>query len=94
MKIQILSTKIQEELGEGAGEPSKSEIEEYYEEAKATQFTTPPTRDVRILIAKNKKDAEAAKAALDKDNSAESWKKVDQKILRNAVAETAACSPA
>ena len=63
VKIQILSTKIQEQLGEGAGEPSKGEIKEYYEEAKATQFTTPPTRDVRILIAKTAKDAEAAKAA-------------------------------
>ena len=79
MKIQILSTKIQEKLGEGAGEPSKSEIEEYYEEAKATQFTTPPTRDVRILIAKTTKDAEAAKAALEKDNSPASWKKVVKK---------------
>ena len=44
VKIQILSEKIQEQLGEGAGEPSKSEIEDYYEEAKASQFTTPPTR--------------------------------------------------
>ena len=64
VKIQILSTKIQEELGEGAGEPSKAEIEEYYEEAKSTQFTTPPTVDARILIAKSEKDAAAAKAAL------------------------------
>jgi parvulin-like peptidyl-prolyl isomerase len=79
VKIQILSTKIQEKLGEGAGEPSKDEIKEYYEEAKATQFTTPPTRDVRILIAKTKKDAEAAQAALAKDNSPESWKKVVKK---------------
>jgi parvulin-like peptidyl-prolyl isomerase len=79
VKIQILSTKIQEQLGEGAGEPSKSEIQEYYDEAKADQFTSPPTRDVRILIAKTAKDAEAAKAALEKDNSPESWKKVIKK---------------
>jgi hypothetical protein len=80
VKIQILSTKIQEQLGETAGEPSKSEIEEYYEEAKATQFTTPPTRDVRILIAKAKKDADAAKAALEKDDSEDAWKKVSKKF--------------
>jgi parvulin-like peptidyl-prolyl isomerase len=79
VKIQKLSTEIQEKLGEGAGEPSKGEIEEYYEEAKATQFTTAPTRDTRILIAKTKKDAEAAKAALLKDNSPASWKKVVKK---------------
>jgi parvulin-like peptidyl-prolyl isomerase len=79
VKIQILSTKIQEELGEGAGEPSKGEIQEFYDEAKADQFTTPPTRDVRILIAKTEKDAQAAKAALEKDNSPESWEKVVKK---------------
>jgi parvulin-like peptidyl-prolyl isomerase len=79
VKIQILSTKIQEQLGENAGEPSKGEIEEYYEEAKADQFTTPPTRDARILIAKTKKDGDAAKAALLKDNSPESWKEVVKK---------------
>jgi parvulin-like peptidyl-prolyl isomerase len=84
VKIQILSTKIQEQLGEGAGEPSKSEIEDYYEEAKATQFTTPPTVDARILIAKTAKDAAAAKAALIKDNSPESWKKVLEKYSESA----------
>src|SRR4029453_5576508 len=82
--FQILSTKIQEQLGEGAGEPSKSEIEDYYEEAKATQFTTPPTVDARILIAKTAKDAAAAKAALIKDNSPESWKKVLEKYSESA----------
>jgi parvulin-like peptidyl-prolyl isomerase len=79
VKIQVLSTKIQENLGETAGEPSKDEIKEYYEEAKGEQFTTPPTRDVRILIAKDLKQAEAAKAALDKDNSPEAWKKAVKK---------------
>jgi parvulin-like peptidyl-prolyl isomerase len=86
VKIQILSTKIQEKLGEGAGEPSKNEIKEYYDEAKATQFTTPPTRDVRILIAKNVKEAAAAKRALLKDNSAESWKKVVEKYSESKAA--------
>ncbi len=75
VKIQILSTKIQEKLGEGAAEPSKSEIKDYYEEAKASQFTTAPTRDVRVLIAKTPKQAAAAKAALLKDNSGKAWEK-------------------
>jgi parvulin-like peptidyl-prolyl isomerase len=84
VKIQILSTKIQEELGEGAGKPSQSEVEDYYEEAKATQFTTPPTRDVRILIAKDAKTAAAAKAALLKDNSPEGWKKAIKEFSETA----------
>jgi parvulin-like peptidyl-prolyl isomerase len=84
VKIQILSEKIQEQLGEGAGEPSKSEIKDYYEEAKASQFTTPPTVDARILIAKTAKDAAAAKAALLKDNSPDSWKAVVKKYSESA----------
>ena len=53
VKIQILSTRLQEQLGEEAPKPSQSEIEDYYEEAKATQFTheaeprRPPDRQQR-----------------------------------------------
>jgi len=79
-----LSTKIQERLGEGAAKPGKGEIEEYYEEAKAEQFTTPPTVDARVLIAKSAKDAGAAKAALLKDNSEEAWTKVLKKYSETA----------
>ncbi len=79
VKIQILSTKIQEQLAEGAGEPSKGEIKDYYEEAKATQFTTPPTRDVRVLIAKKAKDAKAAAVRLRKDDSQKSWEEAIKK---------------
>ncbi len=73
VKIQILSTEIQKKLGENPPKPSKDEIKEFYEEAKSTQFTTPPTRDIRVLIAKDEKKAAAAKAALDKDDSAKAW---------------------
>lgn len=76
VKIQILSTKLQEQLGETSSDPSKSEIEEFYEEAKSTEFTTPSSRDTRILIVKKPQEAAAAKAALLKDNSEDSWKKV------------------
>ncbi len=84
VKIQALSKKIQEQLAEEASKPSKSEVEEFYEEAKATQFTTPPSRDIRILITKKKADAEAAKAALEKDASEDSWKAAIKKYSESA----------
>jgi parvulin-like peptidyl-prolyl isomerase len=83
VKIQILSTKIQEKLAEGASEPSKGQIAEYYDEAKASQFTTPPSRDVRILIAKTPKEAAAAKAALLKDNSPKGWENAVKKYTES-----------
>jgi parvulin-like peptidyl-prolyl isomerase len=83
VKIQIESQKLQEQLAEGAGEPSKGEIEDYYEEAKSTQFTTPPTRDIRVLITKKAKDAKAAAAALRKDDSQKSWEKAIKKYAES-----------
>ncbi|HEX7059349.1 MAG TPA: SurA N-terminal domain-containing protein [Solirubrobacterales bacterium] len=41
VKLQLLSTQIQQQITEGVPEPSDSEVEDYYEAAKATQFTTP-----------------------------------------------------
>lgn len=84
VKLQILGTQVQKEITEGVGAPSKGEIEDYYEAAKATQFTQEPTRDVRVVLNKDKKKAEAAKAALEKDDSAESWKKVAEQYSEDA----------
>jgi parvulin-like peptidyl-prolyl isomerase len=79
VKLQILSTQLQEQLKERAPTPSKSQIEAYYEAAKATQFTQKPTRDVRVVVNKNRKQAKEAREALSKDDSAKNWKKVAKK---------------
>ena len=42
---------------------------DYYEAEKATQFTRRATRDVRIVVNKDQQKVEAAKAALEKDDS-------------------------
>lgn len=80
VKVQVLSTKIQSQLQEEAPTPSSREIEEYYEEAKATQYTTPESRDIRIVVNKDKGKVEEAKAQLAKDDSTESWEKVAKKF--------------
>jgi foldase protein PrsA len=79
VKVQILSTKIQEQLKEEAPVPSSGEIEEYYEAAKSSQYTTPETRDIRTVLNKDKAKAEEAKAQLEKDDSVKSWEKVAKK---------------
>lgn len=79
VKIQMVSTKIQEQVTNEAPTPSSSEIEDYYEEAKASQYTTPESRDVRLVKNKDKAKVEAAKAALEKDDSIKSWEKVAKK---------------
>jgi hypothetical protein len=47
VKLQLLSTQIQQRITEGVPEPSDRQIENYYEAAKSTQFTTPAVRATR-----------------------------------------------
>jgi foldase protein PrsA len=79
VKIQMLSTQIQEQVTEGASQPSKAEIESYYEAAKSSQYTTPESRDIRVIKNKDKAKVEEANAALEKDDSVKSWEKVAKK---------------
>lgn len=79
VKLQMLTTQIQEQVTEEAPVPSKDEIENYYEAAKAAQYTTPESRDIRVVKNKDKSKVEAAKAALEKDDSVKSWEKVAKK---------------
>jgi parvulin-like peptidyl-prolyl isomerase len=77
--IQVLSSKIQEQVTEEAPQPSKAEIENYYEAAKSSQYTTGETREIRVVKNKDKAKVEEAKAALEKDDSTKSWAAVAKK---------------
>jgi parvulin-like peptidyl-prolyl isomerase len=76
VELQMLSEKVQNQVTEEAPVPSNDEIETYYEAAKASQFTTPESRDIRVIKNKDKAKVEEAKAALEKDDSIKSWEKV------------------
>jgi parvulin-like peptidyl-prolyl isomerase len=76
VKLQVLSTEIQEMITKEGPKPSSSDIESYYEVEKAAQFTTKESRDVRLVLNKDKGKVEAAKTALEKDSSPANWKKV------------------
>jgi parvulin-like peptidyl-prolyl isomerase len=79
IEVKLLSTKIQEQITNEAEPASSAEISEYYEAEKATQFTEKPTRDVRLILNKEKSEVEKAQKALEADNSPASWKKVAPK---------------
>jgi len=79
VKLQLLSTQIQEAIAKQAPPATEAEISDYYETNKDTQYTTPESRDVRVVVNKDKAKVEEAKAALEKDSSPESWKKVAKK---------------
>jgi parvulin-like peptidyl-prolyl isomerase len=76
LTIQIVSKKIQEQIQSEPTVPSSREIEDYYEAAKSSQYTTPESRDIRTILNKDKTKVEEAKAQLEKDDSVKSWEKV------------------
>ncbi len=76
VKLTIFSGKIQKQLTEGAAKPSGGEVQGYYEAAKGTQFMQKASRDVRMIVNKDRKKVEQAKALLEKDHSVVSWTKV------------------
>lgn len=79
VELQILGKQIQEKVSAEAPPPSDSQIEDFYNASKTTQFTTKPSRDVRIITNQDKGEVEAAKKALEADSSPASWKKVAPK---------------
>jgi foldase protein PrsA len=79
VKLQKLSTEVEEKLKEGVPKPSKSEVEDYYEAAKATQFTQKPSRDIRVVVNKDRKKAEEAFEALSTNDTAKNWEAVAKK---------------
>lgn len=79
VELQVVINAIQEKVNAEAPAPTASEISDYYEAEKATQFTEKESRDVRLIINKDKAKVEAAKKELEKDNSPANWKKVAPK---------------
>jgi parvulin-like peptidyl-prolyl isomerase len=88
VKLQLLSTQIQEAIAKNAPPATESEISDYYETAKDAQYTTAESRDVRVIVNKDKAEVEAAKAELEKDDSPESWKKVATKYSEDPTTKT------
>lgn len=76
VELQVLVKEIQEKINSEAPPPSREQIEAYYEAEKEAQFTTKESRDVRLIINKDKSQVEAAKKELENDSSEENWKKV------------------
>jgi parvulin-like peptidyl-prolyl isomerase len=88
VEVQLLTRGIQEKVNAEAPKPSSEEIEEYYDAEKASQFTTKESRDVRIVLNEDKAEVEAAKKALEADNSPASWKKVAAKYSSDPTSKT------
>lgn len=79
VELQVLSTEIQEQVQAKSQPPTAAEIQDYYEAEKEAQFTTPASRDVRVIVNKDKSKVEAAQKALEANQSVKTWEEVAPK---------------
>jgi foldase protein PrsA len=75
VKLDALSTKIRDKVTKGEKKVTSAQITTYYNKNKK-RFAQPERRDLRIVLTKSKSQAEAAKKALESDQS---WKAVAKK---------------
>jgi foldase protein PrsA len=68
VKLNMLSTKIQQKIAKEKHAPSQAEIEKYYHE-HSSQFGTPEKRDVRIILTKTEAQAMQAKKEVESGKS-------------------------
>jgi parvulin-like peptidyl-prolyl isomerase len=88
VEVQIITQQIQTEVTNEVPPPTKSEISDYYNAAKASKYTVKPSRDVRLIVNKSKAKVEEALAELEKDNSPANWKKVASKFSSDPTTKT------
>ena len=75
VKLDLLSNKIRDKVVKGKDKVSDKAIEDFYNKNKA-RFAQPEKRDLRVVLTKDKADADKAKAALE---SGDSWNTVAKK---------------
>jgi len=75
VKLDLLSNKIRDKVVKGKDTVSDKAIQDFYNKNKA-RFAQPEKRDLRVVLTKNKAEADKAYAAL---KSGDSWSKVAKK---------------
>jgi foldase protein PrsA len=68
VKLDVLSTKVRNEILEGVDEVSDDDIAEYYEENK-DRFSQPERRDLNVVLTRTEERANAARQALESGQS-------------------------
>jgi parvulin-like peptidyl-prolyl isomerase len=79
VRLSVLSQKLQEQLVQRSEAVAQEDVEVLYEQQKS-QFEQPESRDVRVIVNKDEKAVEKARAELEQDDSADSWDRVAKKF--------------
>jgi foldase protein PrsA len=82
VRLQVLSRKIEEKITNGVNGVPEDQLEEFYESSKEN-FTTPETRDIRLIVTDNQADADKVEAALDTSAENEDYAKLAKQFSTN-----------
>ncbi|MBN8866738.1 MAG: peptidyl-prolyl cis-trans isomerase [Solirubrobacterales bacterium] len=83
VRLQVLSRKIQDKITSSVTDVPESDIKTFYESSKDS-FTTPETRDIRLIVTDKKADAEKAVQELGDDPSDKEFAAVAKKFSVHA----------
>jgi foldase protein PrsA len=84
VELDALTNKIREAVTKGKDKVTDQQITDYYNKNKA-RFSTPETRDVRIVLTRDEAKANEAKQALE---SGQSWKDVAKQYSIDEASKT------
>jgi parvulin-like peptidyl-prolyl isomerase len=79
VRLQLISTKIQDEVLANADKVTDEEARDYYD-ANKEQFEQPESRNIRIVLNSDEAAAQQAFDRLSADNSPENWSKVAKEL--------------
>ncbi len=82
VRLQVLSRKIEEQITSDVTDVPEDQIEEFYESSKEN-FTTPETRDIRLIVADNQADADEVEAGLAKGSENEDYARLAEEFSTN-----------
>ena len=80
IRVDMLTSKLQEQVTKGADKVSERQVTDYYDRNRE-QFSQPETRNARIVLAPTAAKARRAKSALDRGAS---WKRVARRFSVDA----------
>lgn len=76
VRLQVLSTRIQDQVVTKSPEISDEDIRNYYEANGESLYVAPEARDVRIIVVDDEDDAQAAADSLSEDDGDDNWAQI------------------
>lgn len=83
VRLQVLSRKIQDQIMESVTEVPEADLEEFYR-ASEQSFTTPESRDIRLIVTENRAQADRAVEQLGDDPTDQEFGRVARNLSTHA----------